>query len=71
MPSGGLCGGGTPGGGLFGSSALDLTDPPLIIAVSGASSSSGGKRSLTGMTDLDRPKELGQELGEHARTRLK
>ena len=63
LTSGGLFGGGTPGGGLFGSSVLDLTPRQLTKAVSDAASSSGEKRSFTGLTDLDRPKELGQELG--------
>ena len=54
-----------------GAVVLDLTDPPLIKAVSDAASSSGGKRSFTEMTDPDRPKELGQELGEHGRELLK
>ena len=70
LMSGELFGGGTPGGGLFGSRVLDLTDPPLTKAVSDAASSSGGERSFTEMTDPDRPKELGQELGEHGRKLL-
>ena len=69
--SGELFGGGTPGGGLFGSRVLDLMDPPLTNVVSDAASPSGGKRSITEMEDPDRPKELGQELGEHGRTLLK